>query len=856
MALTKLVLICLIFTNGAFSMQKRGVVEEVGSLFESFTHGFTNSFDQFHKVAREEASRLQPWAVELEREMRPAMDRVEERLGSALDDLGFSFGNERIDSHVMDTTGMPGLDSMFNSNMNPFEMFGLSRPSNWWEGPNICMDRKVLVGDDEEEEEEQENPETETEKRSKFFSMDTSFTSCRDDVNFHECTTKINKNGDKKSVKVRYQCCYGHQRSEDGTPGCNKVVLDELPTLIDNMGVEEFAELLKENGIMDDLSNMTIFVPSNEAIEDFRHDLEHLNSVDNERNTYNIDDGLSYRKKRDITIVETPALDEILKAHMVEGFLDTASIHDEQILETVNGYEIRMTVYNTYPQRSVMANCAKVTSRDHYSSNGVVHIVDKVIMPATKSLKEMIETDVQFTALKSHLNKAGLMDKLDEPGQWTLFAPTNKAFSNLDAEMTKKIEKGNGCTKDILLHHLLPNVICTGVISGKAKTSNINDKYIILERNPEDEILVNDNAMVINRDVMASNGVIHIIDDVLIPETARTVNEALEENRMTTLEELFKIAGMGEALDAMSNITIFAPSEKALSALSGDMLEQLKSNPEQLKEFLMYHVTSPKTCKCEMENNKVLETNVRNEKVRINTYGGVLSFLDQKPKIITVQCAKITSLDNEICGGMIHTVDKILTPPIGNLIDLIKLDDRHKTWLELIQKAELEDEINNSEVPMTMLAPTEGAFLNIDEDLKNEIFADKEVAAQVVKHHMLKEMLCCAGITRKIPFLDQSTRFTMLEDDLVSVRRSNGGYLYADRAELVTCDMVANNGVVHAIDRVNLPLALRPQVPHDPQQRTLGPQRSPSPISRRFNPQISLNPFDLFKNNKFSINFA
>ena len=76
---------------------------------------------------------------------------------------------------------------------------------------------------------------------------------------------------------------------------------------------------------------------------------------------------------------------------------------------------------------------SKVLSRDHYSTNGVVHIVDKVIMPATKSLKEMIETDVQFSALKSHLNKAGLMDKLDEPGQWTLFAPTNKAFSNLDA---------------------------------------------------------------------------------------------------------------------------------------------------------------------------------------------------------------------------------------------------------------------------------------------------------------------------------------------------------------------------------------------------------------------------------------
>ena len=91
-----------------------------------------------------------------------------------------------------------------------------------------------------------------------------------------------------------------------------------------------------------------------------------------------------------------------------------------------------MTVYNTYPQRAVMANCAKVTSRDHYSTNGVVHVVDKVIMPATKTMREMIETDVQFSTLRSLLEKSNLMDKLGESGQWTLFAPNNQAFSSLD----------------------------------------------------------------------------------------------------------------------------------------------------------------------------------------------------------------------------------------------------------------------------------------------------------------------------------------------------------------------------------------------------------------------------------------
>ena len=134
------------------------------------------------------------------------------------------------------------------------------------------------------------------------------------------------------------------------------------------------------------------------------------------------------------------------------------------------------------------------------------------------------------------------------------------------------MEKGNGCSKDILLHHLLPNVICTGVIQGKAKTINANDKYVILERNVEDELVV-DNVKITTRDIMGTNGVIHIIEEVLIPETARTVIEAMEEGHMTTLKELFQQAGMEEVLDNMSNVTIFAPSEKALSTLPREMVE-------------------------------------------------------------------------------------------------------------------------------------------------------------------------------------------------------------------------------------------------------------------------------------------
>ncbi len=61
--------------------------------------------------------------------------------------------------------------------------------------------------------------------------------------------------------------------------------------------------------------------------------------------------------------------------------------------------------------------------------------------------------------------------------------------------------------------------------------------------------------------------------------------------------------------------------------------------------------------------------------------------------------------------------------------------------------------------------------------------ADKELAAKVVKHHVLKNHLCCAGITKSILFFDTSNKRT-LGGDIISVRRSNGGYLYADRCQI------------------------------------------------------------------------
>ena len=83
-----------------------------------------------------------------------------------------------------------------------------------------------------------------------------------------------------------------------------------------------------------------------------------------------------------------------------------------------------------------MANCARVTSRDHYSTNGVVHIVDRVILPATQTIAEIVQNDVQLRSLRKALEKTNMLEKLSQPnGQFTLFAPTDDAFSKMDATL-------------------------------------------------------------------------------------------------------------------------------------------------------------------------------------------------------------------------------------------------------------------------------------------------------------------------------------------------------------------------------------------------------------------------------------
>ena len=96
--------------------------------------------------------------------------------------------------------------------------------------------------------------------------------------------------------------------------------------------------------------------------------------------------------------------------------------------------------------------------------------------------------------------------------------------------------KGQGCVHSVVEHHVLPNVICSTVIQWRARSTSLLGSSLLLERDLEGKL-------VITRDVVASNGVLHVIDGVLIPENARSFSQLLSSHNLTELARLVEAAG-------------------------------------------------------------------------------------------------------------------------------------------------------------------------------------------------------------------------------------------------------------------------------------------------------------------------
>ncbi|WP_345324497.1 fasciclin domain-containing protein [Candidatus Villigracilis proximus] len=264
-------------------------------------------------------------------------------------------------------------------------------------------------------------------------------------------------------------------------------------TLVAAVGAAELVDTLKGEG------PFTVFAPTDDAFAALP--------------AGTVDELLKPENKQQLT--------DILLYHVVSGKVMAADVTALTSATTVLGKDVAIKV----DMGNVYINEAKVIITDIETSNGVIHVIDAVLLPPaedaameTNTIVDIAVADGRFTTLVAALGAAELVETLSGEGPFTVFAPTDDAFAALPAGTLDSLllPENKQQLTDILLYHVVSGkVMAADVVTLTSATTVLGKDVTITVK--DGNVFLSDTVQVIITDIEASNGVIHVIDAVLLP---------------------------------------------------------------------------------------------------------------------------------------------------------------------------------------------------------------------------------------------------------------------------------------------------------------------------------------------------
>ncbi|XP_023159048.1 transforming growth factor-beta-induced protein ig-h3 [Ceratitis capitata] len=720
----------------------------------------------------------------------------------------------------------PFLGNDFFNSFGGFGFGGIPR-EHWWKGPNVCTDK--------EEDEKVVDPKADVNgteelapgvsesidvRPQNFAQFQFSLNSCVERSNKYVCTRVINQNGKKKTITITRQCChgYGRPRNADFATPCEKMEIKNIDATAADMGAKEFVATAKNAGIGEVLANknVTIFMPVDAAFNNYIDQLQSENNAVEPKG-----DG---------------AMMNLYKRHIVDGEISLYDLKNDQLLKTqqpeqsirINAFEVPLALGGE-PYRFT-ANCIPIEKHDKLSEQGLIHTVDGVMKPVTKNVMDLIRERADMSIMRTVLENTKLNKLLEGEKPVTVFVPTDDAFDKVDPHLRRALKEGKGCGANILKNHILDLTFCSVASIPGAKTTAYNllgeamrfnrsqsaaGKSEVADLVGEQPVVINGIAKITEADIMGTNGVLHVIDTILPTESALPLSTLMQEKNVTIFKRLLEAAGLDNKYDDMDNVTVFAPTDKALQGTKWPQLleespEKLSNNAE-LIEFLNYHVVQPMTKTCDLVDSTL--PTVAGPEVRINLYSTHALFSNVMNRA-TVNCARLVHFDDESCGSVLHQVDKPLVAPKMNLLQLLESNPMYSKFLELVRAANLTTILSNADDSYTLLVPKNDVFEEVA-DWETTLTKDKSELENLIKTHIVNDVVCCAGI---IP-----TNWPFVR----SIEALNGAHLRITRdrrpkienAGVTKCDAIATNGIVHEINDILIPQRRQ----HRPQQPSYQP---------------------------------
>lgn len=280
------------------------------------------------------------------------------------------------------------------------------------------------------------------------------------------------------------------------------------------------------------------------------------------------------------------------------------------------------------------------------------------------SIYNIAKENGNFTQLVTAVDAAGLKGTLETGGPFTVFAPTDAAFAALAASGINP----EATLQNILLYHVVPGTLKAADVleAGTLKSAFEGKSFDVAVKGDDVVITTPDGitANIIMTDIVADNGIIHVIDAVIPPpvnaldlsklgDPDKTIAEiAVANGNFDTLVAALDAAGLVNVFASPGNYTVFAPTDDAFAALGEDIINQLLADPKgDLTKILTYHVVGDA-----LSINQVITSD------KIPTLAGVNLDVSSSGGQVKVDGATIVMYNIQASNGVIHVIDSVLIP--------------------------------------------------------------------------------------------------------------------------------------------------------------------------------------------------
>ena len=274
-------------------------------------------------------------------------------------------------------------------------------------------------------------------------------------------------------------------------------------------------------------------------------------------------------------------------------------------------------------------------------------------------------------------------------------------------------------------------------------------------------------------------------------------DEIAKRSDLTLLDLSLQKSGLTSTLDSSASFTIFAPTNEAFAAskIDATLINSLTS--DQLKEIVLYHAIDAKYLASELPGGP---------NAKIIAASGDSVFVTKNASGVYVNGIKVQTANIVASNGVLHTISKVLMPPVGNLIDAALADTTFEYLAAAVVRAS-EGGVNVAAVLSnggiyTVFAPTNQAFRDAGFATVNDInAADPNVLASILTYHVLAGRIFSSDLT-------EGAQPITLEGGALTVSLANGatvkGSGNSSASNIVGTNIMGSNGVIHVIDKVLL----------------------------------------------------